>query len=75
MLSEDGKQAVHDGSPDRRKAVKGFAEFCCSPALNKDEEPSKEQKVTNTKLQYTYPVRMNFDCQKCIFVTYILTLA
>ncbi|KAL9971295.1 hypothetical protein ACROYT_G023803 [Oculina patagonica] len=58
MLSKDGEHAVYDGQRDRRKAVKGFAEFCCSPVANKDEEPSGGHKVTNTKLQYTYPLKL-----------------
>lgn len=65
MLSEDGEHAVHDGQSDRRKAVKGFAEFYCSPVANKDEEPSEGHKVSNTKLQYTYPVR---NVNKTIFL-------
>jgi len=58
MLSEDGKLGVHSGQPDRRKAVKGFAEFSCCPIVNNDGNPSHNFKVTNTKLQYTYPVRI-----------------
>lgn len=71
MLSKDGEHAVYDGQKDRRKAVKGFAEFCCSPVANKDEEPSGGHKVTNTKLQFTYPVR---TANKTIFL-YTLSLS
>lgn len=58
MLSEDGEHGVHNGQPDRRKAVKGFAEFCCCPFANNDGEPSQNLKVTNTSLQYTYPLKL-----------------
>lgn len=68
MLSEDGKHAVHDGQPVRRKAVKGFAEFCCCPVANKDGEPTQSFKVTNTHLQYTYPVRIASQEAFCIQV-------
>ena len=68
MLSEDGEHVVHDGQPDRRKAVKGFAEFCCCPVANKDGEPTRSFKVTNTQLQYTYPVRIASQQAFYIFV-------
>lgn len=73
MSFEDGEHAAHDSQPDRRKAVKGFAEFCCSPVANKDKEFSKNCKVSNTRLQYTYPVRMKIllDVPKT-FATHIL---
>ncbi|KAJ7393482.1 hypothetical protein OS493_006464 [Desmophyllum pertusum] len=58
MSFEDGEHAAHDSQPDRRKAVKGFAEFCCSPVANKDKEFSKNCKVSNTRLQYTYPLKL-----------------
>ncbi|XP_020626273.1 urease accessory protein D-like [Orbicella faveolata] len=57
MLSEDGELGVHSGQPNRQKAVKGFAEFCCCPVANNDGEPSQNLKVTNTQLQYTYPLK------------------
>ena len=59
MLPEDDEHTVHDDQPDRRKAVKGFAEFCCFPVVNKDDKPSQSFKVTNTQLHYTYPVRIS----------------
>lgn len=67
MSSENGKQIAHDGRPDRRKAVKGFAEFCCSPTVNKDTctESTEDHKVKNTKLEYTYPVR-NINISRCV---------
>ena len=58
MLSEDGEHAVCDGQSKGRQAAKGYAEFCCLPVANKDEQPSEDHRVTNTKLQYTYPVRL-----------------
>ena len=58
MLSEVGEHGVCNGQTDRRKAVKGFAEFCCCPVANSDGEPCQKLKVTNTSLKYTYPVRI-----------------
>lgn len=60
MSTENGKYVADDnGRLDKRKAVKGFAEFCCSPVQNKDtwQESAEDCKVRNTKLEYTYPVR------------------
>lgn len=60
MSTENGKYVADDnGRLDKRKAVKGFAEFCCSPVQNKDtwQESAEDYKVRNTKLEYTYPVR------------------
>ena len=60
MSTENGKCVADDnGRLDKRKVVKGFAEFCCSPVQNKDtwQESAEDYKVRNTKLEYTYPVR------------------
>lgn len=61
MSTENGKYVANDnGRLDKRKAVKGFAEFCCSPVQNKDtwQESAEDYKVRNTKLEYTYPLKL-----------------
>ena len=62
MSSKDVGHGVHYSRP----AVKGFAEFCCSPAVADKNKESSElrsdfgSKVSCTKLQYTYPVRTTY---------------
>lgn len=61
MSVENGKHiADNNGHLNRRKAVKGFAEFCCSPVKNKDtwKESAEDFKVKNTNLEYTYPLKL-----------------
>lgn len=61
MSVENGKHiADNNGHLNRRKAVKGFAEFCCFPVKNKDtwKESAEDFKVKNTNLEYTYPLKL-----------------
>lgn len=74
MSSKDVGHVVHNSRP----AVKGFAEFRCSPVRGEDTEASESiQKVNCTKLQYTYPLKLLVPSQasaapSCLWL-YVIT--
>ena len=58
MTSEDAGFLVLQNLS--RPAVKGFAEFCSSSLIaHRNKGLSEGLKVSCTKLQYTYPVRIS----------------